>query len=559
MDKKLVEYFFDVKKLKQIMLEYEQALSGGNLVLRDKVRDMKIEFENLMDDFLSFHDGRKTYSRDEKLAKWFFDYENATKSVIGPILHEGKESVGSKFVIEERKEKNKGLSEKFFEVAREFRDKFEVIKYLTYRRHLYKRMSYEFVVGKQVHSHIRTREIDKCKCDLKVTLLKNEFESCNEFFIPRRDKNCTQMLFAAMNQIVNEWTLKSYLLYSNNSSAAVLLDITDVSNSNCPFDAFSIPVLNPELVLDGLRALLCYNHRSFPGVQLNMISQKTKKAIKTGGLMVARKFDGIRCLIYCVNRNYYLLGVDMILRKMKFRAVNDSCSVMDCELIETSDGQVTLVVLDCLVAKGVLVIKHNLRSRMKAVEYDFDNLQKSRIGSEIDHVISQIYYDVRMSINLLYMKSIYKVDGLIFVPVNRCYVLGFDKFTLKWKQQMDCTLDFQVQVVSTEPVQVSLCVRNHYNEMIEFARSASSDFTDSHGKIVECYWKLNDKEIFRDSGTWEFKRDREDKKFPNADWVAHEVVECIRTPLFRKELRHLCNFSKGTREILMIQDFDGRI
>uniref|UniRef100_A0A914I8X6 mRNA guanylyltransferase n=1 Tax=Globodera rostochiensis TaxID=31243 RepID=A0A914I8X6_GLORO len=102
--------------------------------------------------------------------------------------------------------------------------------------------------------------------------------------------------------------------------------------------------------------------------------------------------------------------------------------------------------------------------------------------------------------------SCHEVDGLVFQPVNGGYVAGrFDKL-LKWKPPEQSTIDFRLDI-----------------------KKATRHLLQYNNKIIEC-------KFAKETGRWEFMRERTDKSHPNALSTAESVWSTIQNPINKNDL-----------------------
>jgi len=183
---------------------------------------------------------------------------------------------------------------------------------------------------------------------------------------------------------------------------------------------------------------------------------------------------------------------------------------------------------------------------LRNLQYQLTNLNYRKFGEAkliVFNIGFQQYFKMGkiMEVFNLVETSPYPVDGLIFMPLDDKYVMGYSPNVMKWKSTFESTLDFQVEVINQDPPRSYLLVQTLNRKKKVFYKSYSEKFISKDNQIVECYWDslsysldITNNDVCQ--GCWVYKRDRPDKQFPNSDWVADELKQHLNNRFDQVEL-----------------------
>lgn len=252
----------------------------------------------------------------------------------------------------------------------------------------------------------------------------------------------------------------------------------------------------------------------FPGTEFAGVKRKDLLNFQRYKYLCAPKIDGVRYIFSVLSKKGYFLGRDRVLFKMH-REIDCPDLVVDGELCF---GQ--YFVFDVVRVDKENVARFSFSKRMTFIDGIIKSL--ARAGEEM--FASQKFYPMAAAETAL--KS--SVEGLVFIPKELPYVVGYSTTMFKFKEGYD-TLDLLVckgdQVGKLEYRSVRYFKKKE--ETIFFSPVVDHGMHDKIGKIVECRYM---------DGHWRYVRTRDDKKLPNAEWVCREVLGETKNPITLKEI-----------------------
>ncbi|KAH7730826.1 mRNA capping enzyme domain-containing protein [Aphelenchoides avenae] len=274
--------------------------------------------------------------------------------------------------------------------------------------------------------------------------------------------------------------------------------------------------------------------------------------------MVSWKADGMRYLVlikdkgqvYAFDRDNNVFEIPNLHFPHRKGARDVRNTLVDTEMIiehvKMDNGQVQevprLLIYDIVVFEDQDVGKLDFRKRFECIDFELIKPRtkafmegKLRREKEIFSVRRKGFWNVEAIAKLFDQKFLanlgHEIDGLIFQPVHKEYIVGRCPFILKWKPPELCTIDFRLSIAKeVRPGEVPTYVGLLFvDRNTEFARivPATKTLQKYDGKIVECQF-INNK--------WQVMRERTDKSFPNALSTAQSVANCIRYPIHRDGL-----------------------
>lgn len=150
---------------------------------------------------------------------------------------------------------------------------------------------------------------------------------------------------------------------------------------------------------------------------------------------VTEKADGVRHLMYCdVNGNIWLINSLNEVKSFKNKTKMTNW-LIDGELVEEIG---LFAAFDCLIFDGKDISHENLKKRLNSVEKIIKALKLNTV------LLKKFYFDdlFKSAGKILDSKFPYKIDGLIFTPVDAPYK---NKTTFKWKWPEMTTTDFLIR------------------------------------------------------------------------------------------------------------------
>jgi len=204
-----------------------------------------------------------------------------------------------------------------------------------------------------------------------------------------------------------------------------------------------------------------------------------------------------------------------------------------------------IVILDVLVGTRN-VMNECLGERLKDGERVITLIQDQMQFKSFDSHLSfqmQDYREIADVEVLLSTSESYPMstDGLVFIPTETSYVVGYAKECFKWKSELKMTIDVRVERYSDDIVELFVANNTSY---VHFDYSSSPVLLEMTGSVVECYWDPDSKTKIPNQtggfyirlGSWRYVKMRHDKTRPNADWVANELKMCLLDPLTQNSL-----------------------
>jgi len=368
-------------------------------------------------------------------------------------------------------------------------------------------------------------------------------EECLDIFcyaynvwVKNKSKSLTTLFFLAMEQE----KLPSWRSY-------VQAEIHDDANAVKEVKHFTSATIDEEADIKQFIAESTNQKNGiFPGTQLTALSNINKRSIWCRPYKVARKLDGIRHLLVLRNGKSYLLDRKMRVWALSFLTVPDCNSIFDAELLVFKDkSKSSIVILDVLVGTRN-VMNDCLVERLKDGESVITLIQGQMHLNKADSSFSlqmQDYREITDVEVLLSTSESYPMstDGLVFIPTESSYVVGYAKECFKWKSELKMTIDVRVEQYSDDIVELFVANNTSY---VHFDYSSSPVLLEMKGSIVECYWDPDSKTKIPNQtggfyirlGSWRYVKMRHDKTRPNADWVANELKMCLLDPLTQNSL-----------------------
>ena len=187
------------------------------------------------------------------------------------------------------------------------------------------------------------------------------------------------------------------------------------------------------------------NNGYFPGPQPISIERCHFSMLKKGDYVVCEKSDGVRHLLVStlfgdkkvtilVNRAFDMTIVSVNMPKGSYQG-----TILDGELVEK-----TFLVYDAVVVSGTSVKDLGLYKRIESAE----SLVSGILKMKTDQVTIKVkkFYNLKKYKEFIteYLPTVpYKIDGLVFTPVNEGIKSGTHETMFKWKPRDNNTIDFQ--------------------------------------------------------------------------------------------------------------------
>lgn len=187
------------------------------------------------------------------------------------------------------------------------------------------------------------------------------------------------------------------------------------------------------------------NNGYFPGPQPISIERQHFQILKKNEYVVCEKTDGVRHLLVstlfgdkkvCVilNRAFDMTVVSLNMPKNAYQG-----TILDGELVDK-----TFVVYDAIMVSGTSVKNANLFKRMESAT----TLVAGTLKMKTDSISIKVkkFYNLRDYKEFItdHLPSVpYKIDGLVFTPVNEGIKSGTHETMFKWKPRDNNTIDFQ--------------------------------------------------------------------------------------------------------------------
>jgi len=266
------------------------------------------------------------------------------------------------------------------------------------------------------------------------------------------------------------------------------------------------------------------NNGYFPGPQPISIERKHFQVLKKGEYFVCEKSDGVRNLLVSlmfrdkklclfVNRAFNIILVSLNLPKIAYTG-----TILDGELV---DG--TFLVYDAVKVSGVDLKKSNLVNRLTSAE----NVVNGILKMKTDPIIVKLktFYNLK-NFSTFYNEHLpsvqYKIDGLIFTPVNEHVCTGTQESMFKWKPRDSNTIDFQAKKWNNEKwgLYVQEKGRLIFESELSLAKTPEWITEDC---IVECQYMCDEEPRW-----WKPVGLRVDKKHPNNRKTFYRTLVNIR-------------------------------
>jgi len=183
----------------------------------------------------------------------------------------------------------------------------------------------------------------------------------------------------------------------------------------------------------------------FPGPQPISIERRHFSILKGGTYAVCEKSDGVRHVLVSlmfgdkkicalVNRAFEIREVSLNLPKIAYQG-----TILDGELVDNE-----FLVYDAVVVSGTNVMALDLYKRLDAAK----KVVSGTIRMKSDPVKLKMktffnFKDYKKFITEHIPTVTYKIDGLVFTPVNEPVRTGTHETMFKWKPRDNNTIDFQ--------------------------------------------------------------------------------------------------------------------
>lgn len=199
----------------------------------------------------------------------------------------------------------------------------------------------------------------------------------------------------------------------------------------------------------------------------------------SSGYGVSPKADGLKCILFILssdkkefNGNIYLIDNSLNIIKTKYKLDDWNNTIIECEYISENN---MILLYDILFQKGndirnLKYIEGNLNRIQYLIEFNksinkiINQEDKNAIFVEIKEYL---YGDIIQDINKIWLNResyTYKIDGLIFFPLNKTYN---DSIILKWKPNEYNSIDFLIEIEKNDDGKDRLypyIIRNEYGK-----------------------------------------------------------------------------------------------
>jgi len=249
--------------------------------------------------------------------------------------------------------------------------------------------------------------------------------------------------------------------------------------------------------------------------------------IKSNTYTVTNKLDGERKLLYIYNDSLYFIyndDVRKIYHNKSLNIYNDT--VLDGEYYINNDNkEFHIFDIQFFNTKNIGLLKNHLERldiANKIIKYINNIFNDIIIKIKTFYTIQNID-DFYLYVNKIYDTNLYKNDGLIFTPILDIYD---NKYTYKYKEPKDLTIDFKIKYISDSIDNVELYYFNlntKLNEkLINYNGYTSKKYKNDD--IIEFKY-CNDNKRF------ESIKIRSDKLFPNSYPVVMDILTDIQNPI----------------------------
>ena len=191
------------------------------------------------------------------------------------------------------------------------------------------------------------------------------------------------------------------------------------------------------------------NKSFFPGPQPISIERQHFGTLRRNDYVVCEKTDGVRhallatmydnkkmCVLVDRSQEMYLLPLN--LPKPMFLG-----TVMDGELVKTTDAGWCFMVYDCLLVSNKLVGHERLPKRIEEANAAICGIMK--IAKDPLKVKIKTFWPLLNFKEFMERKFPYETDGVVFTPVNEPVRIGTHESLFKWKPRDSNTIDFQMK------------------------------------------------------------------------------------------------------------------
>jgi len=266
-------------------------------------------------------------------------------------------------------------------------------------------------------------------------------------------------------------------------------------------------------ILARIRELL-NTKKMFPGTEFSGIKRLDLPLLKSCRYVCAQKLDGVRYLMYVEKGKTYFVNRSSHLFRGNFDFSPDESFLLDGEMISGC-----FFVFDALLDKRTKVHMLDFENRVLCFQSIVDRMNCK------DFFCCQDFHPLAEA-RKLFNKS---VDGLVLIPIDPPYCIGFSRMMFKFKRGFD-TLDLKVCKDGNSKVLKSVKYLPHKQiQYIFFCKAHGIDA--ALGKVIEVRY-------FR--GNWIYVRDRDDRLMPNSMQVADEVRQEVANPVDIYEFLAAC-------------------
>lgn len=185
----------------------------------------------------------------------------------------------------------------------------------------------------------------------------------------------------------------------------------------------------------------------FPGPQPISIERKHFNTLKTNEYIVCEKTDGVRNCLLLFNFNGKKVSLlvnralDLIMCTTNFMSDVYSGTILDGELVDKS-----FWVYDAVVVKNVNCMNENFLDRYEKICKIFEKKMPALPNNlKVNYKTFYPLYDFKTFLEEHIPSVPYKIDGLIFTPVNEPVKIGTHETLFKWKPLEKNTIDFQLK------------------------------------------------------------------------------------------------------------------
>lgn len=267
-------------------------------------------------------------------------------------------------------------------------------------------------------------------------------------------------------------------------------------------------------------------YRQFCGAHPISLDRENCATLVKHPYAVSPKVDGTRYFLLVTNGQLFFVNRACEVwggpSNGRLPAFEDS--LLDCEVTGTTYP--TIMVIDVLAMRGRCLRKLYLRRRLDASRALVRCLQGA---SQHFAVVYQRYLDVRRPEARQLVGSVEPsrhdntIDGFVFTPLCRPYLLGRCYDLLKWKPHEKNTTD-----LCFEPPDRVSCT-DDAGEPVPVGRVEGVPHGVPVGAIVECRMEGR-------RGRWVFERLRPDKTAPNVQWVLERIEKTVRDNITRDDI-----------------------